>query len=208
MNREENPLPLRKDCHFITFNVADWVDVFIRPVYKQIIVHSLNHFIEHNRIAVFSWCLMTNHLHLVLQTKDDSPVASFEKDFKNFTTKKILEAIAVEPPVRRKWMMARFENFSNVLGIMKKYQVWQTCSNPIHIDLFHTSLLTEYILYIHSNPVRDRVVTASEDYLYSSARDYACMQGLVNITKFTAVEKQISAIEDVTAHFFGKYIHN
>jgi putative transposase len=33
-------------CYLLTFTVVDWVDVFIRPVYKQIIVDSLNFCIE------------------------------------------------------------------------------------------------------------------------------------------------------------------
>ena len=42
--------------HFITLNVVDWVDIFIRPVYKQIIVHSLNHFIATKGLNVYAWC--------------------------------------------------------------------------------------------------------------------------------------------------------
>ena len=33
-------------AYFLTFTVVDWVDVFIRPVYKQIIVDALNFCIE------------------------------------------------------------------------------------------------------------------------------------------------------------------
>jgi len=36
--------------------------------------------------------------------------------------------------------------------------------------------------YIHNNPVRAELVGRAEDYLYSSARDYAGEKGLVEIT--------------------------
>ena len=35
--------------------------------------------------------------------------------------------------------------------------------------------------YIHYNPERTEIVANSEEYLYSSARDYAGEKGLVNI---------------------------
>lgn len=36
----------QRSCYYLTFNVVDWIDIFVRPVFKQIIVESLNHYIE------------------------------------------------------------------------------------------------------------------------------------------------------------------
>jgi putative transposase len=206
MNRE-NPFPENQACYFLTFNTVDWVDIFIRPVYKQIIVHSLNHFIDHKGLNVYAWCLMTNHIHLLAQAKEGCVIAEIEKEFKSFTTKKILEAIDTEPDVRKKWMMDRFENFSNLLGFLKKFQVWQTCSSPVYIDLHKKETLVEYVEHIHSNPVRDRIVDTDSDYLYSSARDYSGMAGLVQIMKLPVIEQQLIRT-DTAGNFFGKFIHN
>ena len=193
--------------HFITLNVVDWVDIFIRPVYKQIIVHSLNHFITTKGLNVYAWCLMSNHLHLIANAEGHT-LPEIEKEFKNFTAQKILEDISVEPPKRLEWMMARFESFSNLLGLNKKFQIWQTCTNPVYISLLKSTQLIEQIEFIHNNPVRDRVVTTAEDYLYSSARDYAGMKGLVNIRKLPKIAQQFSAAENVNGNFFNKYIRN
>lgn len=203
----ENPFPEKQACYVMTFNTVDWVDVFIRPVYKQIIVHSLNHFIDHKGLTIYAWCLMTNHLHLLAQAKDGAVIAEIEKEFKSFTAKKILEAIDTEPDTRKKWMMDRFENFSNLLGFLKKFQVWQTCSSPAFIDLSKKDILVEYVEHIHANPVRDRIVDTDADYLYSSARDYSGMKGLVQITKIPSIEQEL--IHSGSAgNFFGKFIHN
>ena len=35
--------------------------------------------------------------------------------------------------------------------------------------------------YIHENPVRQEIVARAEDYLYSSARNYAGMDGLLKV---------------------------
>ena len=111
----DNHIPGRQACYFITFNTVDWVDVFIRPVYKQVIVHTLNHFIDNKGLIVHAWCLMTNHLHLLVQAKEGYVIAEIEKEFKSFTTTKILEAIDTEPEARKDWMLKRFENFGNLL---------------------------------------------------------------------------------------------
>src|ERR1041385_3394809 len=91
--------------YFITFNVVDWVDLFIRPVYKQVVVHTLNHFIEHRGLSVYAWCLMTNHLHVLAQAKGSFSMGEIESEFKSFTTQKIFEALNVEPDIRREWML-------------------------------------------------------------------------------------------------------
>ena len=204
----DNHLQGRQAGCFITFNTVDWVDVFIRPVYKQVVVHTLNHFIDNKGLMVHAWCLMTNHLHMMIQAREGYVIAEIEKEFKSFTTTKILEAIDTEPEARKDWMMKRFENFSNLLGLMKKYHVWQSSSSPQFIDLRKTDALIENFSFIHDNPVRDRFVDAAVDYPYSSARDYAGMKGLVNITKLTAVEQHLAAAESFNSNFFVRYIRN
>ena len=204
----DNHIPGKQVCSFITFNTVDWVDVFIRPVYKQVIVHTLNHFIDNKGLIVHAWCLMTNHLHLMTQAKEGHVIAEIEKEFKSFTTTKILEAVDTEPEVRKEWMLKRFENLGNILGLHKKYHVWQNSSSPAFIDLKRTDALVEQVTYIHENPVRDRFVDAAADYPYSSARDYAGMTGLVKINKLSAVEQQLAASESLNSNFFVRYIRN
>ena len=204
---EKNHFPDKQACYFLTFNTVDWVDVFVRPVYKQIVVHSLNYFIDHKGLNVYAWCLMSNHLHLLVQARENSVIAEIEKEFKTFTTQKILEAIDTEPVARKNWMMERFENFGNILGFLRKFHVWQTSTSPVFIDPDKRDVLIEHIEYIHNNPVRDRIVDTDVDYLYSSARDYSGMNGLVHVSKLSIIDQQ-AVRSDTTSSFFGKFIHN
>lgn len=172
----------QKNCSYLTFNTVDWVDIFIRPVYKEVVADALNHFIAERGLIVYAWCLMTNHLHLVAECKSNSTLALFERDFKKHTTTEILEAIDTEPDLRRGWMLQRFEHFSQSLKRIEKFQLWQNCSNPTLIEFKQVFKLQERVLYVHENPVRDKIVAHPEDYLYSSAADYAGKKGLVNVT--------------------------
>lgn len=171
--KQENTLQYHKACHYLTFNTVDWVDVFIRPAYKEVIADALNYFVEKCGFTVFAWCLMSNHLHMLAQAKDGSGLAQVEKEFKKVTTQRILEAIDQEPELRRDWMLQRFEQFSHNLKKIERFQLWQSCSNPIFIDFKQVFKLQERLLYIHENPVRDKLTHIPQDYLYSSAGDYA-----------------------------------
>ncbi len=169
-------------CSYLTFNTVDWVDVFIRPVYKQIIVSTLNYYIASRGLTIYAWCLMTNHLHLLARNNDKGGLALIERDFKRATTNKILEAIDMEPELRRDWMLSRFELCSQNLKRIERFQLWQNCSNPIFIDFKQPYRLKEKVLHIHENPLRDKIVSQPEEYLHSSAKDYNGQKGLVNVT--------------------------
>lgn len=182
MKEDKNSVTNQHACHYITFNTVDWVDVFIKPVYKRIIANTLNDLIATRGLTVYAWCLMTNHLHLLLQAKDGTGLSMIERDFKRITTTHILEAIYMEQELRRDWMLGRFEHFSQSLKKIEKYQVWQSCSNPEFLDFKQPMKVKEYLAYIHDNPVRDRIVLLPDDYVYSSAGDYAGRKGPVHVT--------------------------
>lgn len=182
MNEKKEQKADPQACSYITFNTVDWVDVFVRPVYKQIIVDELNCCIVSKGLIVYAWCLMSNHLHLLARNSDPGGLARIERDFKKVTTNKILEALDTSTDLRKEWMLRRFEHCSQSLKRIEKFQVWQTCSNPSFIDFKQVFKLKEKVLHIHENPVRDGIVDRPEDYVFSSARDYDGVKGLVRTT--------------------------
>lgn len=182
MNQDKKSIIDHQACSYLTFNTVDWVDIFIRPTYKQIISDTLNYYINTRGLIVYAWCLMTNHLHLLARNNEKGGLALIERDFKKITASKILEAIDIEPELRRHWMLSRFEESSQNLKKLEKYQLWQSCSNPSFIDFKEPFRLKEKVLHIHENPVRDRIVEKPEEYLFSSARDYTGKKGLVKVT--------------------------
>lgn len=193
----------KQTCYFITLNTVDWVDVFIRPVYKQVVVHTLNHFIESKGLIVYSWCLMTNHLHFLVQCKSGHDISEILQQFCSFTNQKILEAIDTEPESRKEWMVKRFQNF---YGSQKDYSVWQNTGRRGLINLDDSARLVEYYEYIHENPVRDRFVDLAADYPYSSARDYCGQAGLVHIARVPVIEQLLSVPDSFVTGFTTRHI--
>lgn len=181
MLSHEKPIIPIDSSYFLTLNTVDKIDVFVRPAYKHVIADALNYFIESQGLIVYSWCLMTSHLHLIVRTREATAPAYFERDFKKYTTPIILKTIEMEMDFRREWMMQHFEDYGKPLRRIEKFHLWQNCSGPQRIDCQQPRYLLDRIAHIHENPVRERIVDQPEAYIFSSARDYAGMKGLVNV---------------------------
>jgi len=60
-----------------------------------------------------------------------------------------------------------------------KYQVWTHENHAIL--LYSDNFIAEKIEYIHNNPLRAKIVQHPEDYLYSSARNYASLSAVLEV---------------------------
>lgn len=55
--------------HFVTFTVVEWVDVFTWKEYRGIVVQSLRYCQQEKDLIIYAWCLMSNHLHLLVRAQ-------------------------------------------------------------------------------------------------------------------------------------------
>jgi putative transposase len=62
---------------------VQWVDVFTRDVYRDIICDSLKHCQEKKGLEVYAYCMMTNHMHLIIGT-EMGVLSGIVRDFKKF----------------------------------------------------------------------------------------------------------------------------
>ena len=63
--------------------------------------------IENKGIVLYGYVIMSNHIHLIIQSKEGK-LSDLLRDFKKFTAKNILEAIKQNPESRREWMLDKF----------------------------------------------------------------------------------------------------
>ena len=78
--------------HFVTFAVVEWIDVFTRKDYQDIVLDSVRHCQDKKGLLLHAWCLMSNHLHLIVSAKENN-LSDILRDFKKFTSKQIIKAI-------------------------------------------------------------------------------------------------------------------
>jgi putative transposase len=48
----------QEKIYFITFAVIDWVDVFTRREYKDLLVESLQYCQREKGLGIYAWCLL------------------------------------------------------------------------------------------------------------------------------------------------------
>lgn len=166
--------------HFISFAIVHWIDVFTRPAYKMIVVNSLNYCIHNKGLEVYAWCIMSNHVHLIIGSQA-AKQSDIIRDLKKHTAKTILKAIIDNPQEsRREWMLWMFERAGKRNINNTTYQFWQQHNQPIELN--SNFLMEQKLDYIHNNPVEAGFVREPQKYPYSSAIDYAGGKGLVKVT--------------------------
>ena len=69
-------IALTKELYFTTTTVVDWLDIFTRPLYKHIVVESLAYCQEQKGLEIYSWVLMTNHLHMIVGTHESRKIGN------------------------------------------------------------------------------------------------------------------------------------
>lgn len=174
-------VPTTKHLYFVTTTVVEWVDVFTRPQYRQVIIDSLKFCQQHKGLEIYGWVLMTNHLHMLVSTPDGSPVDNIMRDFKKFTSKALLSMVIEDRcgESRRTWMLDVFRRAGESDGKTAGCRFWQRGFYAEVVDTL--AFFRQKLSYIHQNPFRAGHVNRPEDYPYSSAIDYMGGKGLIDV---------------------------
>lgn len=169
----------KEGIYFITFVVVDWVDVFIRPIYQEIIVNSLIQCQKDKGMNIYAWCLMTNHMHMIFSDENKNP-SQLIQDFKGFTSRAIIKAIKENPKESRNfWILQKFQMKAMNMSNVKKFQFWQNSNHQI--ELWSNEVIDEKVNYIHNNPVKAGFVENPWDWALSSAKNYIGEKGLIDV---------------------------
>ncbi len=165
--------------YFVSFAVIEWLDVFTRNEYKDIVLDSLRYCQKEKGMEIFAWCIMTNHVHLIFRSAKGQKPELLLGDFKRFTSKALVKAIKNNPRESRKeWLIEQFSKAGKKSSNVDRYQFWRHDNKPI--DLWSNKVIDEKLNYIHNNPVDEDLVYYPGDYVYSSARDYSSERGLLD----------------------------
>ncbi|UII20319.1 REP-associated tyrosine transposase [Fulvivirga ligni] len=166
--------------YFITFAVVEWVDVFTRRVYMDILIDSLKYCQREKGLVLYAWCFMSNHVHMICSAREGHNLSDILRDFKKYTSKRIVKEIQNNSQESRKgWMLWIFKNAGSKNSKNKDYQFWRQKTHPIELE--SNFFKDQKLEYIHNNPVVAGIVREAQDYQYSSAIDYSGGKGLIDV---------------------------
>ncbi|NQY29049.1 MAG: transposase [Flavobacteriaceae bacterium] len=170
------------ELYFLTFSTVEWIDVFTSKKYRDVVVDSLAYCQKEKGLQLYSWCIMSNHVHLVARAKEGYKLSGILRDMKKHTSKQIIKTIQEEPESRRNWLLLVMKSSAMKNSKIQSYQLWRNDNHPI--VLYSSKIIDQKVNYIHNNPVESGIVDNAEDYLYSSARDYTEGTGLLKLAIF------------------------
>jgi putative transposase len=166
--------------YFLTMTVVDWIDVFARQCYRDLLIESFKYCQKEKGLVVNAYVIMTNHIHLIGYTRPGYSISNTIRDFKKFTAKQIIATIKSNPSESRKvWLVDQFRKHGQQNLNNQQYQFWQQYNHPV--ELSTPKWISQKLDYIHMNPVRAGIVENPEDYSYSSARQYLGKPGFMDI---------------------------
>ena len=166
-------------AYFMTLTVVDWVDVFTRKSYKLQMVDSLRYCQRMKGLEIYAWCLMSNHLHLIAKAIGKQSLWEIIRDLKKFTARTICAEMMESAESRKEWMLSRFEYRGKHLNRISRFKFWQDGN---HAEVIYTpDFFYEKLTYIHNNPVVEMIVEKPGDYLFSSSRNYAGANSLLDV---------------------------
>lgn len=114
-----------------------------QPAIADIVENALLHW-DGQRYRLLAWCVMPNHVHVLVEAYEGWPLSGLLHSWKSFTAKAINKRLGQDGKV---WMEDYFDRY-------------------IRDDLH----LAAVIAYIHNNPVKAGLVSNEWEWPYSSAR--------------------------------------
>ncbi len=164
----------------ISFATVNWIDVFVREEYMQVVIESWKYCQEKKALEIYGWCIMPSHVHMIIGSKKDK-LEDIVRDMKKHTSMELKEVIKNNVHESRKeWIIWMMERAGKKNGNNKDWQFWQQHNKPLEIT--GQQMFDEKLLYIHQNPVQAGFVTKEEDWKYSSAREFYGIKGLVELS--------------------------
>ena len=78
--------------YFVSFATVNWIDVFTRQLYFDVLLDSISYCRSEKGLELYCYCFMPSHVHFIFRSAIDNP-SGLLRDFKTFTSKKVLKAI-------------------------------------------------------------------------------------------------------------------
>ena len=167
------------EVYFVTFTITDWLNVLEDDSYKMIIIDSIRYCQNNKGLVVYGYCIMPNHVHMIIQATEQFTISEILRDLKKFTANTIIKKLSDKKTVENINILNKFREAGKHLTRIRNYKVWQDGNRPKLI--YSNKFLWEKLNYIHNNPVEKELCNKPWDYLFSSATNYTDKYSLLDV---------------------------
>lgn len=147
---------------YLTATILEWKHLLKQDKYKDIIISSLQFLVKENRLKVYAFCIMSNHIHVIWQVQANHQPKDVQLSFMKFTAQMIIKDLRNN----HKEVLETFK----VKASDRTYQIWER--NALSTSLWNQGVFKQKLNYLHNNPVVAGLCRFPEEYKYSSASFY------------------------------------
>jgi REP element-mobilizing transposase RayT len=157
----------------MTCTIVGWMPVFSRKETTDIIFDSWRYLQRERGFRLLGYVILENHLHVIASAPE---LADVMQRFKSFTARRIIDYLESQSAHT---LLEQLHYFKLRHKTESEHQLWQEGNHPqqIHDD----AMMWQKLEYAHNNPVRRGYVDDPLHWRYSSARNYAGQQGLIEV---------------------------
>ncbi len=152
---------------FFTSTCLSWQPLLLDDQRKQIILNSLKFLVEDNRIWLYGFVIMPNHIHLLWRKQEKWIKKDIQQMFLKFTAQQLKFLLIAQD------LNNELSKYRSTQGD-RAYHFWER--RPFKAEMYNRHVAYQKIDYIHYNPVKAGLCDFPEDYWFSSARFYELNQ--------------------------------
>ena len=150
---------------FFTATIHQWKPLLNSDQFKEVIVSSLRYLSEKERIIVFSFVIMPNHIHLIVKLLENETITESAMG-------SLLKYTAHE---FKKSLMTHGSRLLYHYKVDEKDRNFRFWNDSTHMfEIYTDEMFTQKADYIHNNPVSGKwsLVDHPLNYYYSSMKFY------------------------------------
>jgi len=156
------------DTFFLTIKSIDGLPILLNRTYYQIILDSLKFCRENKGWEIYAYTILINHLHLVLKISEKFSLSNTIRDFKQFTSKRILNKLKKDNQFD---LLKELEIVANK-DEDRENKVWRRSCWPEVVST--EKFLLQKVKYIDLNAQKHGIVDDIEKYPYTSYHNHYC----------------------------------
>lgn len=170
------------EIYFWTATINKWQHLLKTDLFKNVIVSSFDYLSQQEKIDVFAFVIMPNHIHVIWRINENNGKETTQGSFLKYTAHEFRKLVMRG---EGEFELSHFE----VTASNKSHEFWQRDS--LAISLYTQQVAYQKLDYLHLNPLAKHWHLVSDpcEYKYSTAKFYE--QGL----------KEFSFIKDLRDEF-------
>ena len=153
---------------FITTTITNHISVFQINELAIACMKLLEETRKKYNIKAYCYCLMPNHIHMIVQSRKKGDISNFIREWKSFSARLII-TFAKE---RSSALLNAFSDSAIKYGMKEEqdHQIWMPRFDDLQLRSPEVTRIK--VNYIHMNPIRKNMIESPEQYSYSSAGWY------------------------------------